>query len=51
MNYHQRSKEFYKRLRENAPSQEEQSKRVRESLMRHKYSPRIQEGKENENDK
>ncbi len=46
MNYHQRSKEFYKRLRENAPSPEEQSKRVRESLMKHKYAPKTQDGKE-----
>ena len=44
---HKTMKEFYKRMQSGSPTPEEQARKTRECLMRHKYRPNT--GKENLN--
>ncbi len=42
---HKVMKEFYKRIQAGSPTPEEQARKVREDLMRHKYRPNTRKEK------
>ena len=48
---HKAMKEFYKRIQSGSPTPEEQARKTREGLMRHKYRPNQREEKSNGREK